>query len=63
MDRSRSLSEEECYARCYGWRGGEDTVKVLRPPEPDPRLDPSEAGERLRRLLELRLDAREPEAA
>jgi hypothetical protein len=58
MDRSRSLSEAECYARCYGWRGGEDTVKVLRP-EPDPRLDASEAGERIRRLLELRLDARE----
>jgi hypothetical protein len=33
-------------------------VKVLRP-EPDPRLDASEAGERIRRLLELRLDARE----
>ena len=62
MDRSRSPSEEECYARCYGWRGSEDTVKVLRG-EPDPRLDPSEAGERIRRLPELRLDAREPEAA
>jgi len=29
----------------------------------DPRLEPSEAGERLRRMLELRIDAREPEAA
>jgi hypothetical protein len=67
MEPMRALSEDECYARCYGWRGGEDTVKVLRSAgsggEPDPRLDPSEAGERLRRLLELRLDAREPEAA
>jgi len=63
MEPTRVLSETDCYERCYGWRGGEDTVKVLRPPEPDPRLDPSEAGERLRRLLELRLDAREPEAA
>ena len=62
MDRSRGLSEADCYARCYGWRASEDTVKVLRR-EPDPRLDPSEAGERIRRLLELRLDAREPEAA
>jgi hypothetical protein len=62
MDRSRSLSEAECYARCYGWRGSEDTVKVLRR-TPDPRLDASEAGERLRRLLELRLDARESNAA
>lgn len=67
MDPRRALTEAECYERCYGWRGGEDTVKVLRPSrssaEADPRLDPSEAGERLRRLLELRLDAREPEAA
>ena len=63
MEPSRALNEAECYARCYARRGGEDTVKVLRPPEPDPRLDPSEAGERLRRLLELRIDAREPEAA
>lgn len=62
MERLRTLSEAECYERCYGWRFGEDTVKVLRR-EPDPRSDPSEAGERLRRLLELRLDAREPEAA
>lgn len=59
---SRGLTEADCYARCYGWRGSEDTVKVLRS-EPDPRLDSSEAGERIRRLLELRLDAREPEAA
>ncbi len=36
--------------------------EVLRR-DPDPRLEPSEMGERLRRLLELRLDAREPEAA
>jgi hypothetical protein len=61
----RGLTEAECYARCYGWRASDDSVKVLRPyeREPDPRLDPSEAGERLRRLLELRIDAREPEAA
>jgi hypothetical protein len=62
MDPTRALSEAECYERCYGRRGGEDTVKILRH-EPDPRLEPTEAGERLRRLLELRLDAREPEAA
>jgi hypothetical protein len=62
MEFLRTLSESECYERCYGWRWSEDTVRVLRR-EPDPRDDPSEAGERLRRLLELRLDAREPEAA
>ena len=60
--RLRTLSEAECYERCYGWRLSEDTVKVLRH-EPDPRNDPSEVGERLRRLLELRLDAREADAA
>ena len=66
MERLRTLSEEECYMRCYGWRGTDDSVKVLHPevgPEIDPRSEPTEAGERLRRLLELRLDARETEAA
>jgi hypothetical protein len=62
MERLRTLTEDECYERCYGWRWTEDTVKVLRG-EPDLRLEPTDAGERLRRLLELRLDAREPEAA
>jgi hypothetical protein len=63
MERLRTLSEAECYERCYGWRYDEDTVKVL------PRANPArgdagdDVGERLRLLLELRLDAREPEAA
>jgi hypothetical protein len=60
-ERLRTLSEAECYERCYGWRWTDDSVKVLRR-EPDPRDEPSEMGERLRRLLELRLDAREAEA-
>ena len=58
----RALSEEECYLRCYGWRGSDDSVRLLAPTE-SPRLDlrheQTEAGERLRRLLELRIDARE----
>ena len=62
MERLRTLSEAECYERCYGWRWSEESVKVVRR-EPDPRAEPSEAGEQLRRMLELRLDAREPEAA
>ena len=66
-ERLRTLSETECYERCYGWRFNEESVKVLPRSalghEPDPRDDPSEMGERLRRLLELRLDTREPEAA
>ena len=56
--RLRTLSEAECYERCYGWRRSEDTVKILGQ-EPDLRDDPSELGERLRRLLELRLDERD----
>jgi hypothetical protein len=60
-ERLRTLSEVECYERCYGRRSGDDSVRVLG--EPDPRDDPSEFGERLRRLLDLRLDVREAEAA
>jgi hypothetical protein len=66
-DRLRNLSEAECYERCYGWRWSDDSVKVLPAGGPagsfDPRDDPSERGERLRALLELRIDTREPDAA
>ena len=65
-ERLRTLSEAECYARCYGWRWEDDSVKVLPSSfgrEQDARLELSERGERLRRLLEVRIDAREPEAA
>jgi hypothetical protein len=60
--RLRPLSEQECYLRCYG--AGDDAVRVvriesMRPPATDPRM----TGEELRRLFELRLDAREPELA
>ena len=63
MERLRMLSEAECYERCYGWRYDEDTVKVLPRSGAVPPERPGDAGERLRALLELRLDAREPEAA
>jgi len=62
MERLRTLSEAECYERCYGWRHTEDTVKVVYR-ESDLRTEPSDVGERLRMLLELRLDGREVEAA
>jgi hypothetical protein len=62
MERLRTLSEAECYERCYGWRYDEDTVKVLPRAKGD-ALDVSDFAERLRVLLELRLDAREAEAA
>jgi hypothetical protein len=54
----RALSEEECYLRCYG--AGDTMVRLVR-------LEPRRArglarlsGEELRRLFEVRLDAREP---
>ena len=66
MERLRTLGEEECYLRCYGWRGSDDSVKVLDRPEQEPSVDlraeASEAGERLRKRLELRLDTREAAA-
>ena len=62
MRRLRPLSEEECYLRCYGV--DETTVRVMR-------IEPKRAvrglgritGEELRRLFEVRLDARETELA
>ncbi len=61
MRRLRPLSEAECYARCYC--SSDDTVRIL---ELEPRRQRGGArlsGEQLRRYFELRLDAREPEAA
>ena len=63
MQRLRMLSEAECYARCYGWRGSEAAVKVSRIESRRARYEPTVAGETLRALLEQKLDAREPEAA
>ncbi len=61
MERLRTLSEAECYERCYGWRFDEDTVKLL--PRGRAAAESEDFGEKLRMLLELHLDAREPEAA
>ncbi|HET8968299.1 MAG TPA: hypothetical protein VFN06_02595 [Gaiellaceae bacterium] len=61
MERLRTLSEAECYERCYGWRHTEDAVKLL--PRGRAEAEAEDFGEKLRMLLELRLDAREPEAA
>jgi hypothetical protein len=58
--RLRPLSEAECYARCYGAASGE-VVKVVRVTAR--RSYAHMSGEELRRLFELRLDLREPEAA
>jgi hypothetical protein len=60
--RLRTLSEAECYARCYGGQS-EGRVSVVRPGQNAKR--PTMAGERLRALFEERLDLRrvEDEAA
>jgi hypothetical protein len=57
----RPLSEEECYLRCYG--AGDAQVRIVRLEPPRPRHLARITGEELRRLFELRLDAREPELA
>jgi hypothetical protein len=60
--RLRTLSEAECYARCYGGPS-EGRVSIVRPNRLTKR--PTTAGERLRELFEERLDVRglEDEAA
>jgi hypothetical protein len=63
MQRLRPLSEQECYLRCYGWAGGEDTVKVLDSGDPAEQEPSGALTERIRLAFEARLAAREPEAA
>lgn len=58
MRRLRSLSEAECYARCYG--GWEATVQVFRLEPQVPRHVLAVEGEALRRRFEEYLDARDP---
>jgi len=59
----RALSEAECYLRCYG--AGDAMVRVvkLEPRRTSLRSGLTISGEELRRLFELRLDAREAEVA
>ena len=56
MRRLRTLSEAECYLRCYG--GTDESVKVFRVERPE-RDETRLTGERLRRLFERKLDLRE----
>jgi hypothetical protein len=58
--RLRTLSEAECYARCYGGHGDE-RVSVVRLPVRRPGRA-RERGEELRELFEERLERRGPEA-
>ena len=61
MRRLRTLSEDECYFRCYG--GSDESVKVFRVQRPELEEDIRLTGERLRLLFEQRLDLREPRLA
>jgi hypothetical protein len=59
--RLRALSEEECYLRCYG--ESDAMVRLVHLEAKRPRHLARITGEELRRLFELRLDARETEVA
>ena len=56
--RLRTLTEAECYARCYG--DGDDNVRSVRLEPRRPRFDIGVSGEELRRAFEMRLDERDP---
>jgi hypothetical protein len=58
--RLRTLTEAECYARCYGGHGDERVSVVRLPARATQRS--TAAGDRLRELFEERLEARGPEA-
>lgn len=57
--RLRVLNEAECYTRCYGDR--EEAVQVIEAQPRSTRYETTLSGEDIRRLFEVRLDAREPE--
>ena len=59
--RLRTLSEAECYARCYGGQQSEQFSQVRLIPKPERRS--TVRGEDLRLLFEERLDERGMEAA
>ena len=63
MQRLRPLDEDECYLRCYGWRGSDEFVRVLGRDEPRPAKPAPVDAEAIRLALEAMLDEREPEAA
>jgi hypothetical protein len=58
MRRLRTLTEAECYCRCYG--GADESVKVFSVERHERDEVVRLTGERLRRLFERRLDLREP---
>ncbi|HET8751806.1 MAG TPA: hypothetical protein VFM43_04700 [Gaiellaceae bacterium] len=61
MRRLRTLSEDECYVRCYG--GWDPTVTVMKVEPRLPRYELAVSGEDLRREFEARIEARTEELA
>ncbi len=59
--RLRTLSEAECYVRCYG--GWEPTVTIMKLEPRRPRYDLAVSGEDLRREFEARIDMRPEDPA
>ncbi len=59
--RLRTLSEQECYVRCYG--GWESTVTLVKLEPRRPRYELAVSGEDLRREFEARIDARPDDPA
>jgi hypothetical protein len=59
MQRLRTLSEAECYARCYG---SFQAVKIVAVEPRRPRYELDVTGEELRQRFEAMLDEREAEA-
>ena len=62
MQRLRPLNEQECYLRCYGWVGDDDSVRVMRPGSASPEAT-AVMTERIRLAFERLIDEREREAA
>ena len=58
--RLRTLTETECYVRCYG--GRDPTVKIVKVEPRRPRYELPVSGEDLRRDFEARIDARPDDA-
>ena len=54
--RLRTLSEDECYVRCYG--GWDPTVTVMKVEPRRPRYELAVSGEDLRREFEARIASR-----
>ncbi|HET9242009.1 MAG TPA: hypothetical protein VFN99_01115 [Gaiella sp.] len=55
MQRLRPLNEQECYLRCYGWVGDDDSVRVMRPGSDSPEAT-AVMTERIRLAFERRLE-------